>query len=51
MSYITQKAVETYYEALHFYSIREKDVKKIGKSGNVVMIETINKLFMRTIKR
>lgn len=51
MSYITKKAVECYYETLMHYDIKEKDVKKVGKSGNIIMVETVNKLFMRTIKR
>lgn len=52
MSYVINKAVELYYDALMHYNIVEKDnVKKVSISGNVVIIEANNRMYMRTIKR
>ena len=53
MSYETKRALVTYYDTLMHFNILDKNVIKIGKSGNVLLLEVNDKkqYYMRTIKK
>lgn len=49
--YLTNKVVQLYFETIMQYNLRETDVETVKRKGNVVVIDTKKKLYVKSIKR
>ena len=50
MSYRVKKAVSAYFDAIMHFNILEKDIKKTTHNGNVIVIDTDKKVYIKSIR-
>jgi len=49
--YLTKKAVQLFFETATVFNLMDKDISSFRREGNVTVLHTSNKLYVRSIKR
>jgi len=50
MSYMIHKTLQTYWDALAHYNLLESNVSNFQRKGEVVIIDTPQRVYFKTIK-
>lgn len=50
MSYRTHKTLQTYWDALAHYNLKDSDVSHFHRTGSVLVISTPQRVYLKTVR-